>query len=196
MAGLRQGYIVLRQGKEDIPRTLGSGASVAGGGLDLAYLWVEGSGSVPETLDRAWPYLRHRRVALGFPDTLFEPHDAFRQLLADLDLHGADIVLGLFPAEHPETTDMVALDDGGTIQAIEVRPQATSLTFNWLLAVWSAPFTAFLHTQVAHHREHRTADTRELKMGHLFQRALAAGFTLRGVPFPEGRYVDIGSPAP
>lgn len=196
MAGVRRAFVVLRQGKEDIPHTLGSGAQLGmDPPLDLAYLWVEGSRSVPETLDRAWNHSRGQRVLLGFPDTLFEPRDAFARLLQKQEMDPeADIVLGLFPADRPHTTDMVAVNCIGDVERIDIRPRQTDLTLNWLLALWSPRFTAFLRTQVAHHRKTRNPETPELQMGQLFQRALAAGFMIRGVPFPEGRYVDIGSP--
>ena len=198
-AGIRRTFLVLRQGKEDIPHTLGSGAKLGfDPGLDLAYLWVEDSQSVPETLDRAWNHIRGQRVLLGFPDALFEPRDAFVHLLEDHEFSGADLVLGLFPADRPHTTEMVMVDGAGTITGLEIRPAQTDLTYNWLLALWNSRFTAFLHTQVAHHRRQRQArdpeKIPEFQLGQLFQRALAAGFRVRGVPFPEGRYVDIGSP--
>ncbi|HEY7213872.1 MAG TPA: hypothetical protein VIC28_04540 [Thermoanaerobaculia bacterium] len=71
--GIRQVFMVLHESKWDIPRYFGSGeiADVA-----LAYLSIPGSRSVPETLDRAYPFVRDSLVALGFPDVIFEPVDA------------------------------------------------------------------------------------------------------------------------
>jgi glucose-1-phosphate thymidylyltransferase len=199
LAGVDRTFVVVRRGKEDIPHTLGSGASLdSDWQLDLAYLWVEDSQSVPETLDRAWNHIRGHRVLLGFPDTLFEPQDAFVHLLREQEMSGADLVLGLFPADRPETTDMVEVDAVGNITAIEVRPQETDLTHNWLLALWTPRFSAFLHNQVTQHRAERLKDPDqdlpELQLGKIFQVALAAGFALQGVTFSEGRYVDVGQP--
>ena len=109
-AGVRRVFMVLHESKQDVPRYFGTGeiADVA-----LAYLSIPGSRSVPETLDRAFPFVEEAIVALGFPDVLFEPVDAYAPLIARQAATGADLVLGLFPTERHRTTDMVELDADG-----------------------------------------------------------------------------------
>ncbi len=143
--GVRRVFMVLHESKQDVPRYFGTGeiADVA-----LAYLSIPGSRSVPETLDRAFPFVEEAIVALGFPDVLFEPVDAYAPLIARQAATGADLVLGLFPTERHRTTDMVELDGEGRVVRIEVRPETTALRFNWLIAVWSPVFTRFLHEAV------------------------------------------------
>lgn len=203
-AGVERAFVVTTAAKWDIPRHLTTGEEVAIGEAQqgatqageatapaLAYLCLPGSSSVPETLDRAYPFVAASIVALGFPDVLFQPEDAFRPLLRHRRETGADLVLGLFPAPDPRRTDMVEVDPEGRVQAIQVRPPASDLTYNWLLAVWTPRFTRFLHRQVA---ASRGGAGSELQLGEIFRRALSAGLTVRGVPFPRGSYLDVGTP--
>jgi glucose-1-phosphate thymidylyltransferase len=183
--GIRRAFMVLHESKWDIPRYFGSGeiADVA-----LAYLAIPGSRSVPETLDRAYPFVQGSLVALGFPDVIFEPVDAYARLVERQAATGADLVLGLFPTERFRTTDMVELGPDGRVLRVEVRPEATSLRFNWLIAVWGPAFTDFLHEAVLS----APPEERELQIGAVVQGALAVGLHAEGVEFPEGSYRDIG----
>lgn len=186
--GIQRIFMVLHESKWDIPRYFGSGeiADVA-----LAYLSIPGSRSVPETLDRAYPFVQGSLVALGFPDVIFEPVDAYARLIERQTATGADLVLGLFPTERFRTTDMVELGPDGRVLRVEVRPETTSLRFNWLIAVWSPAFTDFLHEAV----RNAPAGEGELQIGAVVQGALAAGLHVEGVEFPQGSYRDIGIPA-
>jgi glucose-1-phosphate thymidylyltransferase len=186
--GVRRIFMVLHESKWDVPRYFGTGEMAD---VDLAYLSIPGSGSVPETLDRAFPFVQDSIVALGFPDVLFEPIDAYARLLDRQAATGADLVLGLFPTERFRTTDMVELAPDGRVVRVEVRPQSTSLRCNWLIAVWGPAFTRFLHEAV----RSAPAAEGELQIGAVVQRAVAAGLRVEGVEFPTGVYRDIGTPA-
>jgi glucose-1-phosphate thymidylyltransferase len=185
--GIQRIFMVLHESKWDVPRYFGGGeiADVA-----LAYLVAPGSRSVPETLDRAYPFVRDAIVALGFPDVIFEPADAYARLLERQAATGADLVLGLFPAPRFETTDMVELAPDGRVARVEVRPQSTSLRYNWLIAVWGPAFTRFLHEAV----RRAPAGEGELQIGAVVQAAVAAGLHAEGVEFPAGSYRDVGTP--
>jgi glucose-1-phosphate thymidylyltransferase len=186
-AGIRRVLMVLHESKWDVPRYLGTGEIAD---VSLAYVVIPGSKSVPETLDRAFPFSESSLVALGFPDVLFEPADAYARLIERQRATGADVVLGLFPTSKFRTTDMVALGPDGRVLRIEVRPESTALRYNWLLAVWSPVFTRFLHEAV----RSAPAGERELQIGSIVQEAVAAGLTVQGVEFPDGTYRDIGTP--
>jgi len=187
-AGVRRIFMVLHEAKSDVPRYFGSGeiADVA-----LAYLSIPGSRSVPETLDRAYPFVQDSIVALGFPDVIFEPVDAYARLVDRQAATGADLVLGLFPAARPQTTDMVERAPDGRVVRVEVRPETTSLRFNWLIAVWAPTFTDFLHAAV----RSAPAGEEELQIGAVVQAAVDSGLHVEGVEFPGGSYRDIGTPA-
>lgn len=187
-AGIRRGLVLTRLAKLDVPRSI---AGLALRSLRLATLLVPETPSVPHTLDHAWPFLRGRTVALGFPDVLLEPRTVFSELLGRRAETGADLVLGLFPAAEPERSDLVAVDPAGRVLEVLVKPRDSTLTRTWMAAVWSPSFTAHLHRSL-HERE--TAPGPELQLGHLVQSALAAGLAARAVDFPTGRALDVGTP--
>lgn len=186
-AGIEQSIFVLREEKLDIPRYLTQRPDL---GMDLAYVSITSSGSVPESLDRAYPFVRHGLVALGFPDVIFEPEDAFSRLIAMQRDTGADVVLGLFPWDDPSMTDMVELGDEGRLVRIEVRPRTSELTHNWLLALWGPRFSEFLHAAM----KKPAGGGKELQLGTLFAAAHRQGLDLRGVEINDGRFVDLGTP--
>jgi glucose-1-phosphate thymidylyltransferase len=184
-AGVERAFLVLHESKWDVPRYFGTGEIA---GVSLAYLSIPGSRSVPETLDRAFPFVADSLVALGFPDVIFEPVDAYAPLIARQAATGADLVLGLFPAANPRTTDMVELGEDGRVVRVEVRPETTALRFNWLIAVWSPVFTRFLHAAVQ-----ESQDGSELQIGAVVRSAVAAGLQVEGVEFPAGTWRDVGT---
>jgi glucose-1-phosphate thymidylyltransferase len=187
-AGVRRIFMVLHESKQDVPRYFGTGeiADVA-----LAYLSIPGSRSVPETLDRAFPFVEESIVALGFPDVIFEPADAYAPLIERQTATGADLVLGLFPTERFRSTDMVELAPDGRVVRVEVRPESTALRYNWLIAVWSPVFTRFLHEAV----RNASSEEGEFQIGAVVRSAVEAGLHVEGIEFPAGSYRDIGTPA-
>jgi len=187
-AGIRRAYLVLHESKWDVARYFGTGAMAD---MALAYLSIPGSRSVPETLDNAFPFVRDSIVALGFPDCLFEPADAYARLLERQAATGADLVLGLFPTDRCRTTDMVDCGPDGRVRRIEVRPESTPLRFNWLIAVWTPVFTLHLHEAV----RTSTQEGGELQIGAVVRSAVESGLHAEGVEFSEGWFRDIGTPA-
>ncbi|HWM90052.1 MAG TPA: sugar phosphate nucleotidyltransferase [Thermoanaerobaculia bacterium] len=185
-AGIRRAFLVLHESKWDVARYFGTGEMAD---MSLAYISIPGSRSVPETLDYAFPFTQDALVALGFPDCLFEPADAYARLLERQAATGADLVLGLFPAERCRTTDMVDCGPDGRVRRIEVRPETTSLRYNWLIAVWTPAFTLHLREMV------RSSPLEgELQIGAVVRSAVEAGMHAEGVEFPAGWFRDIGTP--
>ena len=185
--GVRRIFMVLHESKGDVPRYFGAGEIAD---VDLAYLSIPGSRSVPETLDRAFSFVEDAIVALGFPDVIFEPIDAYARLIERQASTGADLVLGLFPTERCQTTDMVELAPNGRVIRVEIRPASTTLRYNWLIAVWGPAFTRFLRETV----RSAPAVEGELQIGAVVQGAVAGGLHVEGVEFPGGSYRDIGTP--
>ncbi|HEX4955729.1 MAG TPA: hypothetical protein VF017_20270 [Thermoanaerobaculia bacterium] len=186
-AGVRRALLAVTPTKLDIPRQLASGASR---GLALAYPVVEGSRSMPETVCRALAFAGNSPVVLGFGDVLFEPPAVVAAILERLERGEDDVVLACFPAPEPATTEMVDLAPDGRVRRFELRPAASELPFNWLLAAWRPSFSAFLPGWLAE----RAAHGPEPGLGEALTAALEAGLSIRGVPFPGGRYLDLGSP--
>jgi len=185
-AGIREVFVVVRQGKWDIPALLGDGADY---GLHLAYLVTDPTNGSLETVDRAWPFVRDCRVALGFPDLRFSPRDVFSPLLERA--READVVLGLFSTDEPERCDLVDLAPDGTVRGLEIKPRRPRLRDTWMFAVWNPVFTELLHrhagsgvTNAAHDRH----------VGEAVQVALREGLRVRGERIAGGRAQDLGTP--
>ncbi len=172
--------IVLRDDKTDIADYL---AGTEWSGKRFRITTTPGTSGVPETVALALRDAGTRNVAFGFPDILFEPQDAFVELMHQLDNSEADVVLGLFPTDTPEKMDMVATDSRGHVTEIQIKPSSTALCFTWILATWTPRFSAFLTDN--HDGNH---------LGNAFQLAMAEGFTISSVAFGDGRSLDIGTP--
>ena len=190
LAGITKAYIILRDGKWDIPAYLRDGALLD---MHLAYLVLGLPFGVPYTLDQAYPFVQDKLVALGFPDVLFQADDAFVQLLSRQAASNADVVLGIFPADRPEKVDMVDLGDDLRVREIVIKPQQTHLTYTWTIAVWTPIFTRFMHEYLAASKE-SAAESPELFVGDVIQAAVDKGLLVEGVHISNVPYVDIGTP--
>lgn len=69
-------------------------------------------------------------VLVGFPDTIWEPPDGFRRLVAALT-GGVEVSLGLFRFAEPERCDAVSLTTGGVVKRIEVKARRPSSDLVW-----------------------------------------------------------------
>ena len=199
MAGITKVYIVLRQGKWDIPAYLGDGTML---GMHLAYLMMHLPFGAPYTLDQAYPFMQDSLVALGFPDVIFQPDDAFVQLLGRQAATNADVVLGLFPAYQPQKCDMVDVDNEGRVRRIVIKPLETHLRYTWMIAVWTPVFTRFMHEYLAAIQKvserddagNNALEQRELFVGDIIQAAIHDDLQVDAFLFPDGTYLDIGTP--
>jgi glucose-1-phosphate thymidylyltransferase len=205
LGGAKKGFIILRQGKWDIPGYCGSGSFVD---MDLAYLLVESSFGPPYSVDQAFPFVQHARVVFGFPDILFQPDDVFIHLLEKQVITRADVVLGLFPTQDYRQMDMVQIEEGGRVVAIDLKPDRTDFRFAWVCAAWSTAFTRFMHDYLQgvsmvkmvkndaflHLAHAETSSAEELSVGHVLKAALQHGLHIQSVTFSTGSYIDIGTP--
>lgn len=186
LAGITKAFLVLRPGKWDIPAYFGDGALLD---MHLAYLTVHVSHGVPYTLDQAYSFVHNAIVALGFPDILFQPEDAYVRVLQRLSANPVDVVLGLFPTQQYWKAGMVEVDAAGRVSQIIEKPQQTNLQYMWAIAVWTPRFTQFLHDYWQHH----TPGT-ELPIGNVIQAGIEAGLQVEAETFTEGSYLDVGTP--
>jgi glucose-1-phosphate thymidylyltransferase len=195
VAGIRKAFLILRQGKWDIPSYFGDGSILD---MDLAYLMMRVPLGPPYTLDQAYPFVRDKKVAFGFPDIIFDADDAFVKLLERQTTTKADVVLGLFAVDQPTTMDMVDVENGA-VRSIVIKPAVTNLRWGWIIAVWTDVFTEFLHEHLVNllqgtsAAENRAMNT-ELTVGEVFQAALSRGLKMQGVEFSKSSYLDIGTP--
>ena len=188
-AGISEVYLVIRDGKWDIPSYLGDGSRR---GLHLAYLMMGLPWGSPYSIDQAYPFVRERRVALGFPDMCFNNPQIFRRTLDHHEASGADVVLGVFPADRPHKVDIVKIGDNHRVERILIKPAETTLSQTWGIAVWSPPFTEFLHSFLGSH-QHGAEMAPELFVGDVFRAAIEAGLNVQGIKVSTQPYVDIGT---
>lgn len=184
-SGIHRGIVLLRPGKWDIPERIQDGEAY---GMEIAYRVLPETESVVETLVGAEPFLEERRVALGFPDIVYAPADSFVALIRRQEQTGAAVVLGLFPCREPERSDMVELDEDGGVRAVHVKVPDRGLDWAWGQAVWDPRFTELLR------RGARTGGEREPYPGDVVQRAIEAELPVEAVRFPEGVFLDAGTP--
>ncbi len=189
VAGITTCYVVLGDEKWDIPSYLGDGRMV---GVDLAYLVRKNSPGTPYTVDAAFPFLRGKIVALGFPDILIRKTDIFVRLIQYQRSTDADVVIGLFPAEQPMLVDMVQREEDGGVKQIVIKPKTTALTETWGVAVWTPAFTEYLHDVLSRRTTGREAQ--ELFIGDIIQAAINDKMRVVGLSVSDEPYLDIGTP--
>jgi len=195
IAGVDRAFLVLRSGKWDIPAYLGSGERFE---MSLGYLLMNLAHGAAYSIDQAYPFAQRCLVALGFPDIIFNPPDAYAHLIARQRTTGADVVLGLFPTDQPQSVDMIDLAESGRIRRIDVKPSHSELAYTWALAVWAPTFTEFLHVHLARIDRCRAGQAegpeREVHVGDVVQAAVETGMHVDSVVFAGGEALDIGTP--
>jgi glucose-1-phosphate thymidylyltransferase len=193
--GVRKAFFILRNGKWDIPGYFGNGAMV---GMDLGYLMMGKPYGTAYTLDAAYPFMRGARIALGYPDILFEPRDAFARTMTRLTTTRADLVLCLCRVRNTSISDMVDVDRTGCIRELLIKPSQTTLKLGWVSAVWTSKFTEFMHEYLLSPRAAAELPgaglPTELTVGHVIQAAVSEGFSTQSVIFARQSYLDIGTP--
>lgn len=188
-AGVAKTFMVIREGKWDIPAYFRR-QNISD--MNLAYLVTGITESTPHTTDFAYPFIKDKIVVFGFPDILIQPLRVFQKLLQKLYNKESDLVLGLFKADNHRKVDMVKIDDNNRVCRIIIKPEKTELIYAWMVAVWTPAFTNFLHNALkgdmnASHRD------RELYMGDIIQLAIESGLNVESVIFRDGKYLDIGT---
>jgi glucose-1-phosphate thymidylyltransferase len=178
-AGVVDGIVVIAEWKLELVRVLGQRA----GGVGLAYVVRSVPRGLADAIDATHPWTHDRDVCLALPDTVIAPDDALAQVVAALGSN--DLVLGVFPTEHPEQLGPVRVGDDGRVLEVLDKPAQTDLRNTWGVAAWSPKFTALLHDAVA-----RDAT---VVLGAVFDRAVKEGLAVRAVAFPAGRMIDVGT---
>jgi glucose-1-phosphate thymidylyltransferase len=196
LAGIRKVYIVLREGKWDIPSYYNDGTALLD--MDFAYLMMRLPYGPPFTVNQAYAFVRHAIIAFGFPDVLFEPRDAFVRLLERQAATGADVVLGACPTQPADMpTDRLDIDPDGHVRRIAVNSQTSDLQLTWVMAVWTPVFTEFMHACLATvlaGAQLSDSFAREMIMGDVIALALESGLHVDTVQFLDAKYLDLGTP--
>jgi glucose-1-phosphate thymidylyltransferase len=191
-AGIRRAFLVIRAGKWDIPAYYEDGIESVD--MHLAYVTARLPYGPPFSLDAAYPFVRDSIVAMGFPDILFRPANAYEHLLAHLSATRADAVLGLFPLPDTLVDDMMELDHTGRVRRYYVKQRVPDLKTTWNVAVWTPRFTQFMHEYLRAYLESNEAPSSEFIIGPVFEAAVNAGLIVQTVELHDARFLDIGTP--
>jgi len=186
-AGVAQCVIVIAEWKLELVRVFGDGTAV---GVSLAYVVRGTPRGLADAIVAARPWLGDRDGCLALPDTLIAPDDALARVRAEREASGAELVLGVFPTEHPEQLGPVRVASAGRVAEVLDKPAITDLRNTWGIAVWSPKFTELLAREVA-----AAPDDAKPVLGAVFQRAIDAGMSVRAVTFDDGHFVDVGTSA-
>ncbi len=199
IAGINNIFFIIRRGKWDIPDYYGDGKDR---GVNISYLIMNLPYGIPFTLDQAFPFTRNKYVALGYPDIIVEPEDAYIRIKERILKTKSDIVLGLFPIDKYRSWDMIEFNRQGKINNIIIKQERQDLKYGWTIAMWNPSFWEFMHKYIqdiicrggdgkviTDGRIHR-----ELYPGDIFMDAIKAGLKAETVIFEKGRCLDIGTP--
>ena len=188
LAGINESCVVIAPGKWDIPAHTGNGGRY---GQRIAYVVAEASPSVPASLDEAWFLTRGREVALLFPDIVFEPKRALREVVDNRRQVDADLVLALVPAASGEKIEIVSVSDSGLVEKVTPKPGRDNHGWTWVTAAWNSRFGNFLHDILP--TAHEITD-RELFVADVINAAIDAKFQVNALKYPDGNSFDLGTP--
>ncbi len=166
--------------------------------MNIGYLMMHVPHGPAYTLDQAYPFVKGARIAIGFPDILFEPIDAFQRGVERLNGTDADLVLGLYPAHDIRVWDIVVADRSGRVHELLIKPSAARSKLAWVFALWTGKFTEFLHEYLS--RSHVPGQgaaehfESEVTVGEVIQAAVREGISTQSVVFRRHDYWDIGTP--
>ena len=117
-------------------------------------------------------------VCIGLPDTIWFPENALRNLPAGV------LSLLLFPVEHPERFDAVAIDDGGSVLNVQVKNEDASTNWVWgAMRMPGAVLRQLYEIWLERHDEY---------LGTLINEFLRRGGKARGIRSGQC-YVDVGT---
>lgn len=185
-------FFVLGPGKLDIVEYFRNGETY---GVPFAYGFQSEARGMPYALDLIHPWLKGSELVLmGMPDTIIEPRDAFCRLLDAHRAWKADLSLGLFPTDRPQKFGMIGINSDNDVVAHLDKPQHTNLKWLWGITCWGPNFTSLMHETLEQAGEELANQRgREPVLGDIFDIALAKGLRVKGLPFEDGRYIDIGT---
>lgn len=194
IAGIENIYFILRKGKWDIPSYYGDGSEF---GVNISYCIMNLPYGTPFTLDQAYHFTKDKYIALGYPDIIFNPADAFIDVKKKMLETNADIVLGVFKIKNYMKWDMIEFDSDGKINDIVIKQDRPDLKYGWTIALWNPTFWDYMHEYVKELIKDSNNDeikNRELYPGDIFIDAIKKGMKAEAVVFKDGTSTDIGTP--
>jgi glucose-1-phosphate thymidylyltransferase len=168
---------VISSGKSDIMEYFGA----AFGPASIAYTVQPHPSGLCDAIFRAAPLIGpDETVAVGLPDTVWFPETALRELPDD------QLSFLLFPVEHPELFDAVAMRPDGRV--IEIQVKSPTAASHWIWGAFKMPARVFRELE----QLWRAREQRDEYVGTLVNAYLAAGGSAIGVTAGTA-YVDVGT---
>jgi glucose-1-phosphate thymidylyltransferase len=184
-AGVPRCVLIVAPSKLDILSYVGDGEDL---GISMSYVCQDRPCGMAAAVDLAYPWTAEATVVMAMPDTVIQPADFLATTLGHHDAWAADLTLAVFPTGEPHRLGPVVHEDG-VVLAVEDKPERPRAANTWGAAVWNPVFSDLLHAAVS------AADpTAQVLLGDCFQAAVDKGLCVRAVEFPDGRFLDIGTP--
>ena len=176
-AGADKICLVIGAGKSDILEYFGGRFA----GADLVYVVQPEPHGLCDALFRASALVANDEpVAVGLPDTIWFPEAALSNLPEDI------LSFLLFPVEHPELFDAVALDDRD--QVLEIRVKQRDPGTHWIWGAFKMPGRVFHELRALWYAR----QTQDEYVGTLINAYIAAGGLAVGCKAGD-TYMDVGT---
>jgi glucose-1-phosphate thymidylyltransferase len=189
VSGVKRVCVIVGPEKPEIARFYGCGERH---GVEIEYVCQPVARGMADAIDAAYRIARDSTILVGMPDTIFQPIDAFGALRALVVDERVDVALAVFPTGEAHRLGPVLVDDRGIVHRVLDKPDIPPVANTWGLACWGPRFTELLHEHTR--RWSCDIDAGELALGMVFQRAVSTGMCVRAVSFPDGMYIDVGTP--
>ncbi len=175
-------YIVVPEWKPEIMRYLEDGENF---GHHISYLYNSKALGLADALLSGYPWLCDKLTCFVMPDTIFSPSTAFQDIIGEMEIKNADLVLGVFPTDEAQHFAPVEFNKDGTVINIEEKPLIPLANNTWGIAVWNQKFWEFFKQQ---------SDNMApgISITVIFDKAAKSDLNVRCVYFNEGWYKDIG----
>ncbi len=141
------------------------------------------SPGLAHALNSAHHLARGKTVCFGMADTIMTPKNVFKYLI-EVSSEKDEVILGVFPSDHPEKGAKVCMEESGAVTEIVDKPKETDHNHTWGCIVWKPRFTEFLNDSIA---------KGEADFADIMNSAIKAGFPFRGVFLENGTYSDLGT---
>ena len=189
LAGLSHIVFVINETKHQLIGYFGDGHRF---GCNISYVVQEPvdskdkstSPGLANALDSAYHLIKDKTVFFGMADTIMQPADVFKRAY-EASSPNDDVILVLFPTEHPEKFGMVRTDQVDQVLEIVDKPARTELKNMWGCIIWRPRFTELLHESV---NQKGISD-----FAHIMNEAIMNGLHFRGFYVEDGVYIDLGT---
>jgi len=189
-AGVKHTVFVINETKSQLIKYFGNGCRF---GCNISYvvqemrndnLNVTKTPGLAEAMDTPFHLTKNKIVFFGMADTIIRPANFFKVAIDHLKAD-VDVILCMFHTDRPEKAGMVRLLDDNWVEAIDDKPEGTTLEWMWGAMIWKPVFTEFFHTCI--HQKNIT------DYAEIFNKAINSGIRFKGVGFDEGKYLDMGT---